>query len=119
MSQDRTHNKPSSVIDLSDVRRRLEAEKEDAIAPIRMAFMEELGELFEEYLEEIRDAIGDDPDKAVEELMAACSTVLALAAEEHFEDPDDQVDFIETVSEIAIELVSEDDTQGELFDDER
>lgn len=117
MSLDHPRKSPE-VISLADVRRRLEAEKEDAVAPIRMAFMEELGELFEDYLEEVRAATNDDPDKAVEELMAACSTVLALAAEEYFEDVDAQVDFIDTVAEIASELVSEDSAQGELFEDE-
>ncbi len=117
MSQDRPR-KSSEVISLLDVRRRLEAEKEDAVAPIRAAFMEELGELFEDYLEEVRAATDNDPDKAVEELMAACSTVLALAAEEYYDDVEEQVDFIDSVAEIATELLGDEDMQGELFEDE-
>ncbi len=119
MSHDQPLGKPASVVQLADVRRRLEAEKEDAVAPIRAAFMEEMGALLDEYIEAVRDATADDPDKAIEELMAACSTVLALAAEDHFEELDDQIDFIDTVAEIATELLGDDDGQGELFDDEQ
>ena len=106
------------IINLADVRQRLEAEREDAIAPIRDAFMEELGELIEDYLEEIREATGGDPDKELQELMATCSTVLAMAAEEHFAEVDDQVEFIETVAEIAAELMVEEGATGDLFADD-
>lgn len=116
MSQDRTRT--SDVIQLADVRRRIEAEKEDAVAPLRLAFMAELGELLDDYLDEVREATGGDVDKVVEEVMATCSTVLALAAEDQFDDIEDQVEFIDTVAEIAAELLGDDDAQGELFEDD-
>lgn len=122
-SQDRPHGKAHNplrdVIQLAEVRRRREAEKEDVVAPIRQEFMEELGDLLYEYLDTIAEATDGDEDKIVEELMAACSTVLAIAAEEHFEAVEDQIEFIDTVAEIASDLLNEDDSQGELFDDER
>ena len=106
------------IINLADVRRRLEAEREDLVAPIRESFMEELGELLEDYLEELREATGGDADIELQELIATCSTVLAMAAEEHFEDAADQVEFIETVAEIAAELVDEEGQTGDLFGDD-
>lgn len=109
--------KPRGVIHLDEVRRRLEAEKEDAVDPIRSAFMEELGELMEDYLDEVRAATGDDEGKVLEELLATCSTVLALAAEEHSDDIEEQVDFIDTVAEIATDLVSEEQGTIDMFDD--
>lgn len=115
---DDTPRKTSAVIQLDDVRRRIEEEKEDTVAPIRVAFMEELGELLEDYLDAVDEATNGDADKAIEELMAACATVLALTAEEQFEFVDDQIDFIDTVAEIAADLLGDDDGQGELFEEE-
>ncbi|MFZ5722559.1 MAG: hypothetical protein ACOY33_02745 [Pseudomonadota bacterium] len=119
MSQDKFRERTREVVHLADVRRRLEAEREDTVAPIREEFMGELGDLMDDYLDEIRAATGGDPDKLLEELMATCSTVLALAAEEHSDDPEERADFIDTVAEIATELVTEENTTGDLFDDER
>lgn len=113
-----TSRTPRDVIDLNEVRQRLVAEKEDLVAPIREAFMEEMGEFFEEYLEAIRDATGGDEEKVLEELIATCSTVLALAAEEHSDDIEEQADFIDTVAEIATDLLDEEGETGDLFDDE-
>ncbi len=107
MSQDPPGKKPRTVIDLNEVRRRLDAEKEDAVVPLRDAFMEEMGELLAEYLEEVREITGNDNDKALEEIMAACSALLALVAEDQFADLEDQVDFIDTVADIANELIGE------------
>lgn len=106
------------IIHLADVRRRLEAEREDAVAPIRTAFMEELGELLEDYLEEVRIATGGDADKELQELIATCSTMLSLAAEEHFQDVEDQLEFIDTVAEIAADLISEEGQTIDMFEDE-
>ena len=118
-SRDNTPGKTSrDVINLDDVRRRVEEEKEDAVAPIRLAFMEELGDMLDEYLDAVDAATGGDTDKAVEELMAACASVLALAAEEHFDGLDDQIEFIDAVAEIATDLVTDEDEQDELSADE-
>lgn len=108
----------SDIIHLADVRQRLEAEREDAVAPIRNAFMAEFGELLEDYLAEINAATGGDADKELQELTATCSTMLALAAEEHFDDLDEQAEFIETVSEIALELLEEDCETLDMFEDQ-
>ncbi|MFZ5755854.1 MAG: hypothetical protein ACOY3X_03020 [Pseudomonadota bacterium] len=103
-----TPRKPTGgVIDLAEVRRRIEAEQEDVVAPIRAAFMEELGAMFDDYMDEIRAATYGDEEKVLEELIATSSAMLALAAEEHSSDLDEQLDFIDTVSEIAAELVVE------------
>lgn len=110
-------DKNPGVIHLADVRRRLEAEKEELVSPIRNAFMEELGELMAEYMSEIRDAVGNDSEKVLEELLATHSTILALGAEEHSDDMEERADFIDTVAEIALDLVSE-ESQPDLFDDE-
>lgn len=105
------------VIHLADVRQRLEAEREEAVAPIRAAFMEEFGELIYDYIDAVRTATGGDVDKSIQELMATCSTLLALAAEEQFEDTEDRLEFIDSVAEIAADLVAEED-QGDLFGDD-
>lgn len=118
MSRDKSPDPSRSVINLADIRLRREAEKEDVVAPIRQEFMEELGDLLYDYIETVNEATGGDIDKAIEEIMAACSTVLAIAAEEHFETVEDQVEFIDTVAEIAAELVGEEAAQGELFEDD-
>lgn len=116
MSHDRTRPQPPDVVNLADVRRRLEAQKEDAVAPLRLAFIEELSDLLDEYIDDVREVTGDDEDKVVEEVMATFATALALAAEDQFEDVDDQVEFIDTVAEIAVELLTDEESQGELFD---
>lgn len=119
MSREKPDHPSRRVVHLADVRERRAAEQEDVVAPIRQEFMEELGELLYDYIEAVQEATGGDIDKSIEEVMAACSTVLAIAAEEHFEDVDDQVEFIDSVAEIASELVGEEAAQGELFDDDR
>lgn len=108
----------NDVIHLADVRRRLEAEREDVVAPIRDAFMEEFGELLEDYLSEVHEATGGDADKELQELIATCSTMVALAAEEHFENLEDRVEFIETVADIAAELATEEGQTMDLFEDQ-
>lgn len=119
MSRDTPRDQqPAPVVMLSEVRRRRRLEKEDVVAPIREAFMAEMGELLSDYVDAVYEATGGDPDKAVEELMAACSTLVALAAEEHFEDADEQLDFIDAIAEIAGDIVGDGDAQGELFDED-
>ncbi len=119
MSQDKFKDRPKSeVVDLAAVRRRLEAEREDLVAPVRAEFMEEMGELFYDYMDALRDVVGNDPEKLLEEMIATCSTVLALAAEEHSDDPEERVDFIDSVAEIAVELVVEPDTDDTAQDDD-
>ena len=54
----------------------------------------------------------------LEEMIATCSTLLALAAEEHSDDIEERVDFIDTVAEISTELVTEDDGTPDLFGDD-
>lgn len=108
----------NEVIHLAEVRRRLEAEREDVVAPIRDAFMEEFGELLEEYLGELQEATGGDADKELQELIATCSTLVALVAEEHFEQDDERIEFIETVAEIAAELATEEGQTLDLFEDQ-
>lgn len=108
----------NDVIHLADVRRRLEAEREDVVAPIRDAFMEEFGELLEDFLGEVHEATGGDADKELQELIATCSTLVALAAEEHFENLEDRVEFIETVADIAAELATEEGQTLDLFEDQ-
>lgn len=117
MSAETPNGSSRDVVHLADVRRRLEARKEDAIAPVRVRFMEEFGEMLDDYLDEIRDVTGDDDEKVLEELLATCSTLLALAAEDHSDDIEERVDFIDTVAEIATDLVAEDETP-DLFGDE-
>lgn len=109
---------PAPVVQLSEVRRLRRLAKEDIVAPIRESFMEQMGELLGDYVDAVHDATGGDPDKAVEELMAACSTLVALAAEEHFDDTDEQLDFIDAVAEIAGDIVGDEAQQGELFDED-
>ena len=116
MPNDTAPDQPSTVINLADARRRLDAEKEDALTPIRNFFMEEMGELFQEYLEEVRTATHDE-EKILEEIMAACSTLLTIAAEEHFAETADQIDFINTVAEIATELIDEEHETLDMFDE--
>lgn len=117
MPHDPSGKKPRTVIDLAEVRRRLDAEQEDAVTPLREAFMEEMGELLADYLDAVREMTGNDGDKALEEIMAACSALLALAAEDQFEDLDDQVDFIDTVADIATELIGGEDETVDMVDD--
>lgn len=122
MSRENPHDgkpvSPRNVVPLAEARERRLAAKEDTIAPIRDAFMSELGELLADYLEAIDDATNGDPDKAVEELMASCATLVALAAEEHFDGIDEQIEFIDAVAEVAADIVGDDDAQGELFEDD-
>lgn len=113
MSQDKTRDRPNGVVELAAVRRRLEAEREDQVAPVRAEFMEEMGELFYDYMDALREVVGNDPDKLLEEMMATCSTILALAAEEHADDPEERADFIDSVAEIAVELVIDPDLDDE------
>jgi hypothetical protein len=51
-------------------------------------------------------------------LMASCATLVALAAEEHFDGIDEQIEFIDAVAEVAADIVGDDDAQGELFEDD-
>lgn len=117
MSQDKFRDR-SEVIHLADVRRRLEAEREDLVAPIRAEFMEEMGELLDDYMDALREAVGDDPEKLLEEMLATCSTILALAAEDHSDDPEERADFVDTVAEIALDLLVDEEGTGDLFDGE-
>ncbi len=118
MSIDPSNGKPRGVVHLDEVRRRLEAAKEDAVAPIRASFMAEFGEMLDDYLDEVRAATGGDEEKVLEEMIATCSTLLALAAEEHSDDIEERVDFIDTVAEIATDLVEDDDETPDLFGDD-
>lgn len=106
------------IIDINSFRERLEARREESVEPIRDSFMEEMGELLADFIDAVGEATGGDRDKMLEEVMAACATVLALAAEEQFTDLDDQAEFIDSVAEIATELLEGDEQQGKLFDDE-
>jgi hypothetical protein len=119
MSRDTPQDlQPAPVVVLAEVRRRRSAQKEDIVAPIRDEFMEEMGDLLADYVDTIYEATGGDIDKSIEELMAACSTLLALAAEEHLDGAEEQLEFIDAVAEIAADIVGDDDAQGELFDED-
>lgn len=109
---------PAPVVELAEVRRRRSLQKEDVVAPLREAFMAEMGELLEEYVDAVYEATGGDIDKSIEELMATCSTLLALAAEEHFEDAEGQLEFIDAVAEIAGDIIGDEELQGDLFEDD-
>jgi hypothetical protein len=106
------------VIDLTLIRERRQAEREDVVAPIRAAYMEEMGELLTDFIDAVAEATGNDPDKIAEETLAAWSALLAITAEQHSADEEERIDFIDSVAEIAVELLeddaeADDDADGE------
>ena len=111
----REKDSTGAIIPLADARRRrqaLKVDREDVIGPIRQAFLEDFGDLLEEYVENVLEVSGGDLETMVEEIMAAMSTSLAIAAEDYFEDREDQFDFIDGVAESAAELI-EDEEEGD------
>lgn len=106
------------IIDINRFRERLEARREEAVEPIRAGFMEEMGELLADYMDAVEAATGGDRDKVLEEVLAACATLVTLMAEDQFDDREDQVEFIDSVAEIAEELLEQEASQGRLFEDD-
>lgn len=104
------------ITDLNAFRERRLAHKDTELDTLRNEYLEQILDLLDDYLDEVGEMVRD-PEKEIEELVAVTATMLAVAAEEHIEE-DGREELIDTIAEIAIELLEEDDSQGRLFDDD-